>query len=164
MYGDKRSASIKAQSDCILWELDGRTFKSIVMSGVVQRRNKEFGYLDNVPLMSKLDRYEKFKLLDGLEAMYFAKGQKIITEGDEGDYFYIIEEGKVECFKNEGGNDLVVRSLDKGEHFGEIALIKNENRSLSVRATSDKVKVLALNRLSFNRILGSIEKYLKKDY
>lgn len=164
MYGDKRTASIKAIEDCVVWELDGAVFKSIVVNAVVSRRNVEVGFLNNVTLLSKLDRYEKLKLLDGLEVMYFARDQKIITEGEEGNYFFIIEEGEVECFKEEGGKDLVVRQLGTGQHFGEIALIKNENRSLSVKAISDKVKTLALNREAFNRILGSIEKYLKKDY
>jgi len=57
-----------------------------------------------------------------------------------------------------------VRSLVKGEHFGEIALINETKRTLSVLAKSDTLKLLALNRESFNRILGSIDRYLKKDY
>lgn len=164
MYGDKRTASIRASTDCVCWELDGRVFKSIIMNAVVNRRNVEVGYLDKVDLLAKLDRYEKLKLLDGLEAMYFAKGQNIIVEGEQGNYFYIIEEGDVECYKSDGDNELTVRKLEPGAHFGEIALIKGESRSLSIRAISDKVKVLALNREAFTRILGSIENYLKKDY
>lgn len=73
MYGDKRSASILASEDCILWELDGNIFKNIVMSSSVLKRNMELGFIDKVYLMNKLDRYEKLKLLDGLEVMYFAE-------------------------------------------------------------------------------------------
>jgi len=32
------------------------------------------------------------KLIDGLEVKYFAKGQAVIKEGEEGNYFYIIED------------------------------------------------------------------------
>ena len=57
-----------------------------------------------------------------------------------------------------------VRDLTVGEHFGELALIHNAKRTLSVRVKSDTCKVLALGRSTFNRILGNINKYLKKDY
>jgi len=67
MYGDKRSASVIAEEDCVLWELDGSVFKNIVMAASVARRNMEFGFIEKVPIMRRLDRYEKFRLLDGLE-------------------------------------------------------------------------------------------------
>mmetsp|Transcript_42335 Transcript_42335/g.40574 ORF Transcript_42335/g.40574 Transcript_42335/m.40574 type:complete len:187 (+) Transcript_42335:1148-1708(+) len=107
------------------------------------------------------------KLLDGLEVKMYKKEDLIIKEGDEGDYFYIIEEGKAECLKDEADPSLPkvhVRYLGAGEHFGEYALINNVQRTLSVKVVSDKVKVLALGRNAFNRILGNINRYLKKDY
>lgn len=57
-----------------------------------------------------------------------------------------------------------VRTLGAGEHFGELALINNDTRSLSVRVKSEKVSLLRLDRDAFTRILGSIEKHLMKDY
>ena len=56
-----------------------------------------------------------------------------------------------------------VRNLNKGEHFGEMALINNMKRSLSIRAKT-VCKLLRLDRDTFIRILGSIEKHLAKDY
>ena len=105
-------------------------------------------------------------MLDGLETKRGFKGDFLINEGEDGDYFYIIEEGLVECVKNENdSNEKVhVRELTKGEHFGELALINNIKRTLSVRVKSDSCKVLALGRDTFTRILGNISKYLKGDY
>lgn len=57
-----------------------------------------------------------------------------------------------------------VRTLGTGEHFGELALINNDKRSLSVRVKSDKTSLLRLDRDAFTRILGSIENHLMKDY
>ena len=50
-----------------------------------------------------------------------------------------------------------VRELNQGDHFGELALINNEKRSLSVRVKSDQCKLLKLDRETFSRILGSIQ-------
>jgi len=59
---------------------------------------------------------------------------------------------------------LHVRTLGEGEHFGELALINNDKRSLSVRVKSQKCRLLRLDRETFTRILGSIQNHLKKDY
>lgn len=54
--------------------------------------------------------------------------------------------------------------MKQGEHFGEIALINNVRRTLSVRARQSEARLLSLNRDTFNRILGSIKQFLKEDY
>lgn len=60
--------------------------------------------------------------------------------------------------------DRVIRKLTSGDHFGELALINNEKRTLTVKCGSLKAKLLALDRATFTRILGSIEQYLHLDY
>ena len=84
----------------------------------------------------------------------------IFKEGDEGEEFFIIESGEVDCLKlfSLGSKKglLHVRTLSSGEHFGELALINNEKRSLSIRVKSENCKLLKLDRETFQRILGSI--------
>lgn len=96
------------------------------------------------------------------------KDDFVLKEGDEGQEFYIIENGDVECLKltivNQKPKFLSVRVLSKGEHFGELALINNEKRSLSIRIKSDTARLLKLDREAFTRILGSIQQFLQKDY
>ena len=58
----------------------------------------------------------------------------------------------------------LIRTLTKGEHFGEIALINNVRRTLAVRSSVDQTKLLSLNRSTFNRILGSIKQFLRENY
>jgi len=92
----------------------------------------------------------------------------VIKEGEEGQEFYIIEQGEVDCVKlctyGERSGFAHVRVLKKGEHFGELALINNEKRSLSIRVKTDKCRLLKLDRETFSRVLGAIEQFLKKDY
>lgn len=58
-----------------------------------------------------------------------------------------------------------MRSLKTGDHFGELALINNQKRSLSIQTSSENgCKLMTLDREAFERILGSIEMHLKKDY
>jgi CRP-like cAMP-binding protein len=81
--------------------------------------------------------------------------------GDEGDCFYIIEQGQCECINADGEQ---VRVLNSGESFGEIAIIRNVKRTLTVKVLSDSCKLLVMSRDSFTRVLGSIEDKLPMDY
>lgn len=115
-----------------------------------------------------MDQYQKLRLVDGLQTITLKKDELVFNQGDECQEFYIIQEGEVDCLKVvEKGNKrgyVHVRTLEKGSHFGELALINNDKRSLSIRVKSDSCILLRLDRETFSRILGSIEKHLKKDY
>jgi CRP-like cAMP-binding protein len=106
------------------------------------------------------------KLIDGLQSIKMVADEFVFEEGDKGEEFYIIEDGEVDCLKKSknSGRLLFVRKLKRGDHFGELALINNKNRSLSIKTSSSECKLLKLDRDTFTRILGSIESNLKKDY
>ena len=64
-----------------------------------------------------------------------APGEVLMTIGDHGDLFYVIESGEVEVI-TVGGEAVV---LGTGEFFGEIALIHDVPRTATVRARADAV-------------------------
>lgn len=126
--------------------------------------------MQKIELFRNLDKYDKLKLLDGLKVHWFKKKDAIINAGEKGEMFYIIEEGQVDCLAivktdRQRQQEFLVRKLNKGDHFGEVALLNvSEVRTLTIRCASDQVKLLALDRATFNRILGAIEQYLHRDY
>jgi predicted MFS family arabinose efflux permease len=69
---------------------------------------------------------------------------EIITEGDHGDRFYLIDEGAVEVV--EAGAQ--IGRQGSGESFGEIALIRDVPRTASVRALAP-TRLFALTRQQF---------------
>ncbi len=68
----------------------------------------------------------------------------IIREGEPGDRFYIIAEGRTRASKD--GKQL--REMGAGESFGEIALLRRIPRTATVTATS-RVEVRTLAREEF---------------
>lgn len=100
--------------------------------------------------------------------MKYTKDEFVLKEGEEGQEFFIIEEGEVDCLKlyqlDSKMGFVHVRTLQNSEHFGELALINNDKRSLSVRVKSATCSLLKLDRETFSRILGSIDMHLMKDY
>lgn len=88
----------------------------------------------------------------------------MFNQGDIGNEFFIIESGQCECLKPTSDSDFEqVRLLTEGNHFGEVAILKNVTRTLAVRAV-DSLKLLVLSREAFQRILGSIKDFLMEDY
>ncbi len=71
-------------------------------------------------------------------------GQEVITEGDHGDRFYLIDEGEVEVFED----GVFKRNQAEGQSFGEIALLRDVARTATVRAIR-RTRLLALDREHF---------------
>lgn len=168
LYGDKRSATIKAKGDCETYVLDGLVFKQMIVQSSINKRTKLEGLLGRIKLFDTLDRFQKLKLIDGLQQISLNKNEFVIREGDQGKEFFIIEEGNVDCLKlhrlNNKTGFVFVRALASGDHFGELALINKDKRSLSIRVKSEQCKLLKMDNDTFVRILGQIEDKLKKDY
>ena len=172
IYNSKRTATIRAESDEVLtYALDGGIFKTTIVKSSIERRNVQFEFLNKVELFDGLDRQQKNRLTEGMKTVYLKKDQFVIKEGDHGEDFFVIEDGEVDCLKlnhtltGEEPTFTKVRSLSKGDHFGELALLNSQQRSLSIRVSSEEgAKLQRLDKDTFIRILGSIEQFLKKDY
>lgn len=90
-----------------------------------------------------------------------AKDIKVITQGDAGEYFYVVERGvfdiyvsptgQVEPGPNGMGNK--VNSIGPGGSFGELALMYNAPRAATVVSTKANSTLWALDRVTFRRIL-----------
>lgn len=81
-------------------------------------------------------------------ARTFAPGAVICREGEEGDEMFIIQKGKVRVSKDYAGTPHLVSVLEKGEFFGEMALVSRTRRSATVSAI-DAVELLVFNREGF---------------
>jgi CRP-like cAMP-binding protein len=92
------------------------------------------------------------ELLKRFERMRVAQGDMVIREGDEGDYYYVIESGRFQVERLVGGAKVVLAELRGGDTFGEEALVSDAKRNASVTALSDG-ELLRLRREDFNALL-----------
>jgi rhodanese-related sulfurtransferase len=94
-------------------------------------------------------------LLDKFRDLTYAPGEKIITQGEKGDLYYIIKSGKVAVLKKMMTDEPErVATLQEGEGFGEEALITGAPRSATVQAI-DKTDIWALSKTDFDLIVKS---------
>jgi Cyclic nucleotide-binding domain/Major Facilitator Superfamily len=103
-----------------------------------------FALLRRCPVFAPLPLATAEGLAARLVALQVPAGGEIITQGELGDRFYLIEEGAVEVLQ--GG--IVLRRQGPGDSFGEIALLRDVPRTATVRALVP-TRLLALEREPF---------------
>ena len=79
-------------------------------------------------------------------------GDVLFSEGEPGEELYIIQEGKVEIIKLLGGQAQVLATLEKGDFFGEMAIVSRIKRTATARAGTD-LKVLSFDRNGFQQMI-----------
>ena len=86
---------------------------------------------------------------------HFSAGMVIIRQGDMPDKFYIISNGRVEVIEQQpDGIEKFIATLQAGDYFGEIGMMRQAPRNATVRALSD-VDVMAMDRTTFIGWLNS---------
>lgn len=76
----------------------------------------------------------------------------IIREGDEGDYYYLIETGRARVTRMVGGSQMVLAELKAGDVFGEEALVSDSKRNATVTMQSNGV-LLRLKKQDFLELM-----------
>ncbi len=84
----------------------------------------------------------------------YKPGDVIFSEGEDGHYLFIIQEGNIEISKDMDGHRHVLSRLTRGEFFGEMAIVTRVKRTATATAL-DEVQLLAFDRTDFQ---GMIEK------
>mmetsp|Transcript_44624 Transcript_44624/g.127314 ORF Transcript_44624/g.127314 Transcript_44624/m.127314 type:complete len:304 (+) Transcript_44624:2-913(+) len=162
MYNAPRAATVKATSRARLWALDRDSFQMMLCTAENTKKSKYEEFLANIELFAHMTKYELAQLSDMLESELFESGEDICKQGDEGNYFYIIEDGEATAYINgERGEVEVKRYTTPGNYFGEVSLITNVARRATVRAAGEGCSVLSVSRDDFDRVLGPIKDILK---
>jgi CRP-like cAMP-binding protein len=105
--------------------------------------------LDQNFIFATLGEDERVILLNAMEKVDIGPNENIITQGEEGDYFYIIERGTFTVLVN----DSPVATLTDGKSFGELALLYNTPRQATIRSQGP-AQLFSLDRDTFRYTLA----------
>jgi cAMP-dependent protein kinase regulator len=140
--------------DTRIWRIERDFFDYLLRSSSQKKKERHLQLLESVPVLATMDIDELHKICDAIKEQHFADGELIVKEGDLGDTFFIVESGTAAAQNITYG---------PGDYFGELSLIRNEPRVSSIVAYNGDVTVLSLDRMSFKRLLGPIEKLLLRN-
>ncbi len=84
-------------------------------------------------------------------------GTALFQEGDHGEEMYIIQTGKVKISKRIRGVEKTLATLEKGEFFGEMAILNDKPRSATAETLED-CEMLVIDRKTFDTLIrGNVE-------
>lgn len=85
----------------------------------------------------------------------YAKGERVFSEGDTADFFYIIERGRFAIFIDKLGNRENINIIGAGDFFGEMAILNQQNKRVaSIEALDDGV-LLGIDKYRFIDLVRS---------
>lgn len=109
--------------------------------------------LKSVSLFYDLSERELGYISSRMIAKKFETGNLIFMENSEGEKCFFVAEGSVKVTRlSKDGKEVILAMLNKGEFFGEMALLDGESRSANVIAL-ENTEVLTLNREDFLSVL-----------
>jgi glucose-6-phosphate 1-dehydrogenase len=130
-WGPKSAADLIAR--------DGRRWHEVVTEEV----------LKTVPLFKDGDMLFLEQVIMALRSRQVASGECIINKGEIGRELYLVARGEVEVLDDVGN---VIKVLNDGDIFGEIAVLMSTPRTANVRARST-CDLFVLDKADFSRIL-----------
>lgn len=124
----------------------------------VKKHNREFEdsqlietCLMNNSFMQSLDKQARSEIVKQMSLCFVQKDTVIFKQGMMGSYFYILKQGTVELLINEK----VLKNLNEGENFGELALLYGAPRSGTIIAKTDCF-IWVMERKNFRKIVAHI--------
>ncbi len=79
-------------------------------------------------------------------------GTVLFNEGDRGEEMYILQSGRVKISKRIRGVEKTLATLEKGEFFGEMAILNDKPRSASAE-TIEECEMLMIDRKTFDALI-----------
>jgi len=108
--------------------------------------------LRDIDLFRPLSDSERRAAAASFKRHHYARGERIIVEGEPGNSFFVIDTGEVEVLKNTGGALRPIARLHEGQFFGEMALLTGADRAATVVAATD-ADMFAIDKAGFHGVL-----------
>lgn len=118
-----------------------------LVSGIFSLSNLRHGVFARLPAARIEGMFARFERIGA------KRGDVVIREGEEGDYYYVIESGRCQVERMVGGVRVVLAELKSGDAFGEEALASEARRNATVTMATDG-KLLRLGKQDFRDNLG----------
>ncbi len=111
--------------------------------------------IDGLPLFDDLPVDVLDDLAGRVRLRSFSAGQPLVRQGDRATAFYVVRRGRLQVVEEdpESASERTLRTLGRGEAFGELGLKEGARRSATVRAV-EAAEVFEIDKSTFDRLLA----------
>ena len=154
-----RTASIVTLTQTAVFEISREGFEKFLASNA-ENREKITGkirlgkMLIASSVFSFMSQHQILQLMKELRPERIKAGEVVFKQGDEGNRFYIIQEGNIHLERFDNSVKTLDIILKPGNFFGEMALVKNIPRTATAEAVSDSL-LYSLDKETFCTVIGS---------
>ncbi|HEY7307732.1 MAG TPA: ATP-binding cassette domain-containing protein [Gemmataceae bacterium] len=135
---------IMDRGDRVVTMKDGRVQSNVLVDETV----RVCVFLQKVPLFAGLTPSQLVEVAEKMHREVYPPDATIVRQGEAGERWYLIKEGKVEVRVDDPTGSRVVATLDGGQFFGETAILEDKARNASV-ITRERVEVYSLQKEDF---------------
>lgn len=160
--GRKRRQAVSAETNDP--NEDSENVKPVVHPKTPEQFQRLKKSVENILLFKSCDKEQLKQILDAMDVKKVKSGELIIKQGDEGDYFYVVDSGDYDVFIDKDGTDVKVHTFKDSGMFGELALMYNCPRNATIYAKTDDGILWALDRGTFRRIVVGAAARKRKMY
>ncbi|MCQ2819547.1 MAG: cyclic nucleotide-binding domain-containing protein, partial [archaeon] len=133
LHETPRGENVITMSDCLFWVLNRKNFREVVNHITYLNFDECKSFIEKIPILNAMDSNQRNILCSNLFKESFEKGQFIVHKGEIGNCLYIVKEGEVSCVLD----GKIIRTLKKGDNFGERSILVDSPRSLDVIAATN---------------------------
>jgi putative peptide zinc metalloprotease protein len=111
--------------------------------------------IDALPIFEDLPEDILSDLAGRVQVRSFPAGKSVFRQGDRPDAFYVVRQGVLHVIEEDldTGKERVLRTLGRGESFGELGLVDGAARTATVRAVVD-AQLFEVDEATFDRLLS----------
>lgn len=151
LYNIPRTGTIMTITDCFLWCIEKKNFNKISEHIIHLNFEDTKKFIQGTPMLSVLDHEKKIALCNKAIKCNFPEGKKIIKKGEHSLNLFFIKDGEIIVMDD---NKNIIRTLKKGEYFGERGLLFSAKRSMNV-TTKTKCTLYVVSNSALSSIFGS---------
>eukprot|EP00442_Polarella_glacialis_P001320 CAMPEP_0115136026 /NCGR_PEP_ID=MMETSP0227-20121206/56115_1 /TAXON_ID=89957 /ORGANISM="Polarella glacialis, Strain CCMP 1383" /LENGTH=920 /DNA_ID=CAMNT_0002542955 /DNA_START=58 /DNA_END=2821 /DNA_ORIENTATION=+ len=157
IYNCNRTASVSCGSEGVLWKMDGDGFRFSMEKMSQKHLHRAMNFFQYDPTFSHLTEQERNGLAGACTVQVFSAADEIMREGEVGNWMFIVVEGTVQTVDQFGNS----AKATAGTLLGSAAVMYTKQQILGARAV-DNVTCLAVGKCAIERLLGPVEKVLRR--
>ena len=140
-----------------LWRRAVGLWRRVVFRLQTKWRVEAAMLIDQLPMFEDVPEDVLSDLAGRVKLLAVRHGQAVVRQGERAEAFYVVRKGTFQVVEEhpESGVERVLRTLGRGESFGELGLLGSAPRAATVRATTH-AEVFEVDKGTFDRLLADM--------